>query len=269
MFWEKVKAQDFAVRVLGSHITKGRVAPTYLFTGEKGTGSEDLALAFARALQCERESLFQECGCGVCLKIARGNHPDVKIAGADPDAKSVKIEEIRELVVAASLKPYEGRWKVFMIKDAGRITIEAANALLKTLEEPPDKTVFILWTESRSNLLETIQSRAFEIRLKPLAAADSEPLTPALETLEQGNWEDFLDTFSTKPREEVKRAMDGLMVFLRGRIEKESRADRRHYGVVRALDVLSESKDALEANANQKLVLSRLAMKLREFLSRD
>ncbi len=258
---EKVSQQEFAVKILTAHLEKERLSHTYLFSGEKESGKEDLARAFACALNCEEGKYFEICSCGSCRKGETGNHPDIKWIGQDMKQRSLKIEEMRETIGAASFKPYEGKRKVFILVQADRLTPDASNALLKTLEEPPDKTIFILTADSRSNLLETILSRSFEVRLRPLGkTAERESI--ALE-LQDKKWEDLLETYAGSNREELKKKLDSLMLYFRGRLQNPALEMTRQGGFVRAMDLVTESKDALESNSNQKIVMSRLAMQLR------
>ena len=115
---EKLQAQEFAVRVLKSHIATKRLAHTYLLTGNKDSGKDEVALAFAAALNCSESHSFESCGCIPCKKVAEANHPDVKCLGEDAKARSIKIEEIRTMIGETWLKPYEGKWKVFILKNA-------------------------------------------------------------------------------------------------------------------------------------------------------
>ena len=271
MHSEKIAAQEFAVRLLESHIKNERFASTYLLTGQKESGKEELALALAAALNCEKTIYFQACECGSCHKIEGGTHPDVRCSGEDPKMRSIKIEEIRDILNAASLKSYEGKWKVFIFYSAEKLTADASNALLKTLEEPPPRTLFILTAESRSAILETIQSRSFEIRLKPLARTEDEAIDDAfLKDLSGKTWEDFFDEYAGSGREEIKGMIDSLMRCFRD--QSQGRGEFLKTGwsfkaMVRALDLLTQTKEALDANTNQKLLLSRLAMRLRKLQS--
>lgn len=259
MLTGKIEAQGFAVRLLIAHIKSSRVSHTYLFTGDYGCGNADLALAYAAALNCLSKNYFQECECISCHKIAEKNHPDIHIVGEDEEARSIKIEEIRESIAAAALKPYEGKWKVFILRDADRLTQDASNALLKTLEEAPAHTVFILVTNNKANLLETIQSRAFEVRLKPLEVQSPLPLGFGQE-LKGTTWEDYLDQ-AGGTRDKLLQALDHLILYFWERLPEASAQAQTVY--VEAMDALTETKDAVTGNANQKLSASRLAMKLR------
>lgn len=262
MLTGKIEAQGFAARVLKEHIVNQRISHTYLLTGEEAAGGADLALGFACALNCLSKNYFQECECVSCRKVASKNHPDVHVLGEDEDARSIKIEEIREAIAAAALKPYEGKWKVFIFLGAERITADASNALLKTLEESPAQTVFILVTALKANMLETIQSRSFEVRLKPLTAQSPLPLGFAQE-LKNTPWEDYLDQAGGS-RENLNQAMDHLLFYFRERMDQA--AQESLPGYLDAVDALVECKDAVSGNANQKLTASRLAMRLRRAL---
>lgn len=267
MSLSRAAAQSFAVKILTSHIEKGRLAHTYLFTGKKESGKEDLAMAFAKALNCLNQRNFEECECASCRKVESGNHPDVKLLGNDPKARSIKIQEARDMIGAAALKPYEGKWKVFIFLEADRLTADAQNALLKTLEEPPANTLFVFLIENKSNLLETIQSRSFDIRLKPLDFS-SNSAAGFISGLWQENWEDILDAYQSQSREELKSSFDNLMSNLREEI-RNSESTGRGIPVpklVEAVSVICETKDAVDGNVNQKLALSRLSVQLRKIL---
>lgn len=269
MFSDKTEAQEFAVRVLGGHLKQGRLAHTYLFSGEGQSGKEDLALAFACAVNCEAGRYFKSCECLSCSKTERGIHPDVQWVGEDADAKSIKIEDVRGVIEKAYLKPLEGKWKVFLVKDADRLTLDAANAFLKTLEEPPAHTIFVLLVESRMHLLETIQSRAFEIRLRPLKGYQGdeiERLGDLLSRYPDGVWDDFLKGYLEKPREDFKKTLVLLLSYLSESLKRkssdESAAAADLKGWIGAFDSVMEAKEALDDNANQKLTLTRLSVRL-------
>lgn len=271
MNWDKLDLQKFAVKILKTHIKENRLASTYLLTGQKDAGKEELALAFACALFCESGKKFEECDCGACSRIIHRSHPDVRWLG-EANVRSIKIEEIRTLINWAAFKPYEGKWKVFIVTDADRLTTEASNAFLKTLEEPAGRTIFCLLVESKAQLLETVQSRAFEIRLRPCVENRTEIKwdTGPLKFLSHKRWEECLDEYQSTPREELKTVLDGLMEAFRDLIDETATAQSNRQvwipAWIKAFERTYESKDALDANANQKLVLSRLAMQLKKIL---
>lgn len=252
--------------LISAHLQRNRIAHTYLFSGPSGEAKVELALEFAKALNCEEiqkgdrplfpERGFEDCGCSSCGKIKRGTHPDVRRLGQDGEARSLKIEEIRTLLHTASLKPFEGRWKVFIFEGAERLTLEAANALLKTLEEPPEHSVFFLLVENKALLLETIQSRAVEIRLPPPPEKDPRK-SPAIAVLEKGDWEEFFGVLQGMRRKELTEALQGLLAHLR-----DQYSSAKGDCPLKALDAVYETLEALQANVNQKLALTHLQIQL-------
>jgi len=158
-------------------LERGNLAHAYLVTGPARTGKMALALALARALNCEADE--RPCGvCHQCQKIAGASHPDVQIialgAGVDEDGRSrteISIKQVRDDIQHwASLPPFEGKYRVFIIDEADFLSSEAANCLLKTLEEPLDKVLFILLTSEPGRLPETVLSRCQRVDLKPVPA---------------------------------------------------------------------------------------------------
>lgn len=266
----KIKAQSLAVRILKTHLETQSLASTYLVTGQPASGKEDIAEAFSRALLCQNKNWFQDCACQSCAKVTNQQHPDVRWIGTDPSVRSIKIEEIRDLLGWTALKPYESEWKIFVIALSDRLTLEAANALLKTLEEPPKHTIFILLVESKSQLLETIQSRAFEIRLKPLAVTSAAQENGFRSASMGEDWIDYFEGWEGITREEFKNQLTWLMDDFRNRIHwaaKTGNSDGAQIAAyLEAIDAIYECKEALEANGNQKLVLTRLTMCLKRFL---
>jgi DNA polymerase III subunit delta' len=152
---------------LSTQIKRDRLATTYLFTGPELEKKKVLATAFAKALNCEAKSFSLSCECSVCRRIEAGNYPDVKWYGADEDANSIKIADARDFKNWLNLKPYEGKTKVFIFNQAERLTGEAQNALLKSLEEPPPGNVIILLLPHAKSVYDTISSRAVEIKIPP------------------------------------------------------------------------------------------------------
>ena len=139
-----------------------------IFSGIKGVGKQTMARAFAMTLNCYVPH-NGPCGkCRPCRKILSGNHPDYH--HIIPQGPLIKIERIRELINILSMKPYEATIRVIIIAEAQTMNPEAGNALLKLLEEPPDKTIFILTVMEESDLLSTIISRCQSIRFSPVPA---------------------------------------------------------------------------------------------------
>ena len=146
---------------------EGRLAHAYLFVGPEESGKTQTALALAKWLNCENVKESRFCGeCGSCRKIEAGNHPDVMTAQAGV-GETIKIDEIRAFIQRIQLRAFEAKCKVFIIRDAERMTKDAANALLKTLEEPNRETLVILTTAVPELCLDTIKSRCHAVHFFP------------------------------------------------------------------------------------------------------
>lgn len=159
-------------------IARDRVPHAYLFSGPVGAPMVDTALALACALNCQ-PSRGQGCGeCDACSKIIAGIHPDVVTLVREGAAQIVPIENVRNQVIArVGLPPHEAEVRVFIVEEATALAPPAANALLKTLEEPPQRTLFVLCTTAPEQLLPTIRSRCQRVRFGGGSAiADGDPL---------------------------------------------------------------------------------------------
>ena len=164
--YDQIIGHDRQIQVLRSAIKSNRTAHAYLFAGPEGIGKRTTAISFAAALNCETNG-DSACGeCRSCRKIAEGNHPDIVFV--EPDGRFIKIEQIRNLSRITDFAPYEGRMRMFVIEQAEAMNINAANALLKTLEEPSDRTMLVLISSTPQKLLPTILSRCQKITFKPL-----------------------------------------------------------------------------------------------------
>lgn len=154
-------------------LAEKRVAQAYLFTGPAQIGKRLMALTFARGILCPGGSKVPCEECPSCRKASRGVHPDLLLVEpqTDPgrDAKSLKIEQVRDLQRALSLKAHEGTRKVAIVDDAEFLTEQAGNALLKVIEEPPPSTHFILVASSLNAMLPTLVSRCQIVPFAPLA----------------------------------------------------------------------------------------------------
>jgi len=162
--WQVV-GHDWVVELLKRSLENGRVSHAYLLTGPAQIGKTTLALNFAQALNCLSED--RPCGeCLSCRKIARHIHPDVRIIeGKDG---TIGIDQIRAMQREVALSPYEGRWRIYIIREMERATTEAANCLLKTLEEPPSQVILLLTARDADALPPTIVSRCQVLNLRPL-----------------------------------------------------------------------------------------------------
>lgn len=145
--------------------------PAYLFQGEEGVGKEALARTFAAGLQCQSESADKPCKeCVSCRQMESGNQPDV--IWVTREKASLGVDEIREqLCNTMDIKPFSSPYKIYLVPEAEKMTEAAQNALLKTIEEPPEYGIVILMTSNISALLPTIQSRCLTMEFRPLSTA--------------------------------------------------------------------------------------------------
>lgn len=158
---------DEIIKALKGALASGRVAHAYLFSGPRGVGKMTAAMAFACGLMCDGPAEGYGCGrCGGCDRVARGAHPDVEVIR--PEGATVKIGQIRRMMAGIQFGPATGRWTVRIIDEADTMTAEAANALLKTLEDPPPGVVIILVATRPQAILPTILSRCQHLYFQPL-----------------------------------------------------------------------------------------------------
>ncbi|MBN2311358.1 MAG: DNA polymerase III subunit delta' [Candidatus Hydrogenedentes bacterium] len=164
-----IKDQHVALQFLRSVIRRGRIPNALLFWGPSGVGKRTTALEFAKALNC-RESGDDACdACLSCRRIEHGNHPDVRLFTPAGKAREIKKRDVDEINELAALRPFEAAWRLIIIEDADRINIRAQNHFLKTLEEPPGRTLFILLTQYPRVLFPTIRSRCQIVRFRSLS----------------------------------------------------------------------------------------------------
>ena len=200
----RIKGQERAVDLISAACDSGRLSHAYLFHGPEGVGKETTALELARALNCEESRGESQCACHSCRMAANLSHPDIHLIFPAPrdikaDARAgiiasyirdgyrdedygrksaiVSVESVlSEVVGKANQRPYVGPWKAFVVADADRMTTEAANTLLKTLEEPPEMTVIILTTSRPTALPATVVSRCQRIPFSRLDPATIEAI---------------------------------------------------------------------------------------------
>jgi len=165
--WKEIEHQPQAISILQRAIMHHRAAHAYLFTGPRGVGKQKTALQMAKSLLCSEINDGESCDrCTECIRIDHGNHPDVHLIA--PEGGSIKIAQIRDLRREFSLRAVEATRKVYILLEAESMTREAANSLLKFLEEPSGLVTAILITENPSGILPTIRSRCQMIRFQEL-----------------------------------------------------------------------------------------------------
>jgi DNA polymerase-3 subunit delta' len=167
---KSVVGHHAAQRLLAREALSDQVSHAYLITGSEQIGKTTLALEFACLLQCQgRDAGSPEpCGaCDPCRKIAAGSHPDVRLVVRPADKRILPVELVREVIHTANLAPSVGPWRIFILPEIERMAAASANALLKTLEEPPERVVLLLTCSEPEALLPTVVSRCQLVPTQP------------------------------------------------------------------------------------------------------
>lgn len=171
MSWERTRGHDVLIRSFEQAVKRGRLAHAYLFVGPPGIGKRQFARELAKVLLCEERPAerFAACDrCSSCLLVEAGTHPDYLAAGRPADKHEWPIEQMREVLQSFALKSARGRGKVAVLDDVDDFNEESANCFLKTLEEPPPRSLLILIGTSAERQLPTIVSRCQVVRFAPL-----------------------------------------------------------------------------------------------------
>lgn len=181
--WQ-TKGQTKLIEYLQHALDQGKLSHAYLLVGPPQIGKMTLALDLAMTLNCREEQ--KPCGkCASCLKILDGKHADVQVVGLNlnngPDTEKkerteIGIDQIKDMLHSASLPPFEGIYRVYIIDEAGHLSMESANRLLKTLEEPIGKVVFILLTANAQSILATVISRCQRLNLTRMKSEEIESI---------------------------------------------------------------------------------------------
>jgi len=175
MSFREILDQDIAVHALQAAMEKDRVAHAYIFVGPAGVGRKLTARVFAMSLNCESFEDCNPCGaCASCRLIAEGKHPDVQTIMPTKRSSTITVEQIEALLPFAHMRPLRGKHKVFILSEADRLGAGSANKMLKTLEEPPPRTAFILITENPERVLPTVVSRCQMIKFGRLRTGSVE-----------------------------------------------------------------------------------------------
>ena len=251
--FDDVVGQDHVVRTLKNAITRGRIAHAYLFVGPRGTGKTSLARLFAKALNCTGGPKADfDVNDPACLAIAEGSHLDViEIDGASNNG----VDQVRDLRDTVRYAPAQGKFKIYIIDEVHMLSVQAFNALLKTLEEPPAHVKFVFATTEPQKVLATIVSRCqrFDLRpippaliverLKKIAVAEkikiSEPALESIARLADGGMRD------------AQSILDQMISFCGGEISEPDVLDV--YGLV-AAEKITALAAALAAGDHKKIV---------------
>ncbi len=173
MTWQLI-GHSWAIQLLRSHVEHERLRHAYLFTGPAGVGRRSLALKFAQAINCsEPTEPGMPCGeCRNCRQLKHMQHPDLAVVAAEQPGGMLKVDQVRELQRQLALTTIQARYRIALFLRFEEANPNAANALLKTLEEPPDHVILLLTAENPDVLLPTVTSRCEIIRLRPVPALD-------------------------------------------------------------------------------------------------
>lgn len=204
MYSEVEKKQPELQKMFAHAMTSNRLGHAYLFEGARGTGKLALAEWIAQTIFCEQKKSGLACGeCRNCRRLIEGNQPD--LIRVEPDGQSIKVDQIRQLKAEFSKSAIEGSKKVYIINQAEKMTISAANSLLTFLEEPGIDTYLFLLTTVKENILPTIRSRCQIIHFQPLS---KEVMTEVFR--EEGILENYIGVLSTltNDSEEAKRLQE-------------------------------------------------------------
>lgn len=166
--FQDVIGQDHLIGHLQSAIAMGKVSHAYIFDGAKGSGKNFIADIFAKTLQCEKQG-NTSCGqCASCRQAEGNNHPDIiRITHEKPN--TISVDDIRQQLCGdIQIKPYKGPYKIYIVDEAEKMNVQAQNALLKTIEEPPEYAVILLLTTNAESFLPTILSRCVTLHMKPV-----------------------------------------------------------------------------------------------------
>lgn len=201
MRFEEIEGQGPAVGFLRDLMAQERIPSALLFLGARRVGKRTTALALAQALNCETPGVG--CGfCPSCRKIEEGVHPDVEVIS--PTGQFIRIDQIRALGVNLNLNPFQARKRVIVLSEAEQMNTEAANAFLKTLEEPPEDTLIILCAQRAARLPETIVSRCLPVHFQLLEPATVRKLL-------------------SQEEESSAEAVDFAVAFCQGRLREDMR----------------------------------------------
>lgn len=265
MRFEQFIGNEKIVQRLRSKLREERFPHAVIFAGPEGVGKRTCAIFVAKALNCPEAGPADFCdACSQCRKIDAGVHPDVLTIGLEEEASEIKIAQIRDLMETLSLRPLEGRKKVFIIDPADAMNASAANALLKGLEEPPEDSHFILLSSSPQSLLATVRSRCQTYPFLPLS----------LEQMRQFGSDELALRWSRGSigalkaldldllRERRESALDFLEIAIQAK-------DDQFRELIGASADLSRSKNDFDSNMDTIAVLLEDLLYIREGLSRS
>jgi DNA polymerase III gamma/tau subunit len=244
---------------------RGELHHAVILHGPAADSLRALAMAMARALNCNNGG---DDDCTICQRIDRRSHPDVHVIEVAGERKMISVEQIRDILEQATLRPYEGRNKVFIVDPADALSVSGSNALLKTLEEPAGNTTFILITRSPDLLLPTIRSRSQSVFVSGEAPRDDAfeaQLTSLLKRFDEKNDSTALLSIASEVggRDDVKESIALLASILRGaaagRPQMETATPQ---ALLEASSALLEAVRWLGVNADARMLVERALARL-------
>lgn len=293
--FNNILGNEEAKKILENTIKTKNISHSYMFIGQNGIGKFMIAKEFAKAILCQGEQ--KPCNtCESCIKFNGENNPDIQIID-EIEEKSIKTETIKEMVKGVYEKPIEGSRKVYIINDSQKMTKEAQNSLLKTLEEPPEYVVIILITENENLLLNTIKSRCTKIKFntlkdneiikilkekydykevtenmleiaggsvtQALSVQGKEEIFNEIKTifsnLEKINIIDLLNKKDLvfKDKDNIYEILDYINIILFNKIKKSIK-------YTNCIKIVEETKDRLKKNSNYDMTIDNLLLKVWE-----
>lgn len=268
-----------AARVLEHALRQNRVANAYLFRGPSGAPKEAMALEFACGLLCDQAGPGARdvpCdSCRSCRQVRSNSHPDLFCV--EKEGGSIKLRQSHEILKEATSRPYYSGRKVFIIKDAEELTLEASNALLKIIEEPPSYVTFILTASHLGGIPETIQSRCQVVPFRRILSRDQGDISRGRELVAEvlaGSPAELGFVYSKRPGEERFTLLEDIEMELKNKLRKavfcDTEQDRNRLRTLeslhRALTALMQARKRLVGNTNALLTLTVLFAELRRSL---
>ena len=291
--FEKIVGNEQQKSILANNIKNNKISHSYIFSGNTGIGKFLLAKEYAKTVLCQGEN--KPCGkCDACITFEGNNNPDIVII--DEEDKSIKTETIKQMIKSVYEKPLKSNKKIYIINNSEKMTKEAQNSLLKTLEEPPEYVVIILITENQNLLLNTIKSRCTSIKFNGLTNDEIKQILKekgftdfsqnvfefaegsaklALEVLEKKDIiDDVKEAFSNienidlidflKMKESIfkdKENVDNILHIINLIMIKKATKDIRF---INTINMVEEAKDRIKKNANYDMTIDNLMFKIWE-----
>ena len=292
--FENILGNEKNKKILERAIELNKVSHSYIFWGTEGIGKQLIAKQFAKAILCI-DNKEKNCTCKSCIEILSDNNPDFQLIGAD-DGK-IKIEQIREMQRKVAEKPIISNKKVYIINDADKMTTEAQNCLLKTLEEPPEYITIILVASNENSLLSTIKSRCTRIHFEPIENEkikeylkenySQENINETIINLSQGsigkvikllehkelyeNLENILKNLQNKDlidivqmSEEIYKSKEEINSILEYINVLALNLSKKNIRYIRCIDIIEETKKRLKANSNYDMCIDNMLFNLWE-----